>query len=211
MSSLTFQTRSAIRAHVIEINSGKLVALPLLPKGIDGCRSKAARSRKNENRIDSEKSSCRPRVGGARDRDERMCTPRCSRGSGLRADPHRGAGNGGSAATTVATVPAPVNTEGVGTSPTPAVISGPAAVDNSGRAYTSSSAGWTGNGSAIGTNTNVNLIPKNSSSSTVTVTQSPATVETTETTRDHAGAGDRRDARTGPGDRRDAGTGFRRR
>ena len=28
MSSLTFQTRSAIRAHVIEINSGKLVALP---------------------------------------------------------------------------------------------------------------------------------------------------------------------------------------
>jgi hypothetical protein len=28
MSSLTFQTRSAIRAHVIGINSGKLVALP---------------------------------------------------------------------------------------------------------------------------------------------------------------------------------------
>ena len=50
--------------------------------------------------------------------------------------------------TTVATVPAPVNTEGVATSPTPAVISGPAAVDNSGRAYTSSSAGGNGNASA---------------------------------------------------------------
>jgi hypothetical protein len=83
--------------------------------------------------------------------------------------------------TTVATVPAPVNTEGVGTSPTPAVISGPAAVDNTGRAYTSSSAGGTGNGSVIGTNTNVNLIPKKTSSDVI-VTQSPATVETTETT-----------------------------
>ena len=84
---------------------------------------------------------------------------------------------------------APANTEGVATSPTPAVISGPAAVDNSGRAYTSSSAGGTGNGSSIGTNTNVNLIPKNSSTSTVVVTQSPATVDTTETTVDHARAG----------------------
>jgi hypothetical protein len=82
---------------------------------------------------------------------------------------------------TVATVPAPVNTEGVATSPTPAVISGPAAVDNSGRAYTSSSAGGTGNGSAVGTNTNVNLIPKKTSSDVI-VTQSPATIETTETT-----------------------------
>ena len=87
-----------------------------------------------------------------------------------------------SSSTTVATVPAPVNAEGVATAPTPAVISGPAAVDNSGRAYTSSSAGGTGNGSTIGTNTNVNLIPKKSSSSNVVVTQSPATVETTETT-----------------------------
>ena len=43
--------------------------------------------------------------------------------------------------------PAPANAEGVGTSTTPAVISGPAAVDNSGRAYTSSSAGGAGNGS----------------------------------------------------------------
>jgi hypothetical protein len=82
---------------------------------------------------------------------------------------------------TVATVQAPANTEGVGASSTPAVISGPAAVDNSGRAYTSSSAGGNGNGSGIGTNTNVNLIPKKTGSD-VTVTQSPATVETTETT-----------------------------
>ena len=34
---------------------------------------------------------------------------------------------------TVATVPAPANTEGVAASPTPAAISGPAAVDSSGR------------------------------------------------------------------------------
>src|SRR6476469_10743589 len=72
--------------------------------------------------------------------------------------------------TTVATVPAPANTEGVATSPTPAAISGPAAVDNSGRAYTSSAAGATGDASSVGTNTNVNLIPKNSSSSNVVVT-----------------------------------------
>jgi hypothetical protein len=85
-----------------------------------------------------------------------------------------------SSGTPVATVQAPVNTADVGTSTTPAVISGPAAVDNTGRAYTSSSAGGTGNGSAVGTNTNVNLIPKNTSS-TVTVTQAPATVETTTT------------------------------
>jgi hypothetical protein len=80
--------------------------------------------------------------------------------------------------TTVATVNAPANTEGVGMSSTPAVISGPAAVDNTGRAYTSSSAGGTGNGSSIGTNTNVNLIPKKTSSEVV-VTQSPAVVDTT--------------------------------
>src|SRR5947208_10257513 len=84
--------------------------------------------------------------------------------------------------TTVGTFQAPANTEGVGSSPTPAVISGPAAVDNSGRAYTSSSAGGTGNGSGIGTNTNVNLIPKNSNNSNVVVTQSPATVDTTAST-----------------------------
>jgi hypothetical protein len=83
--------------------------------------------------------------------------------------------------TTIGTVSAPVNTAGVGSSSTPAAISGPAAVDNTGRAYTSSSAGGTGNGSGIGTNTNVNLIPKKSSSD-VTVTQYPATVDTTAST-----------------------------
>jgi hypothetical protein len=86
-----------------------------------------------------------------------------------------------SSGATVGTVQAPANTEGVGTSSTPAVISGPAAVDNSGRAYTSSAVGATGNGSGIGTNTNVNLIPKKSSSD-VTITQSPAMVDTASTT-----------------------------
>jgi hypothetical protein len=86
--------------------------------------------------------------------------------------------NGG---TTVGTVQAPANTEGVAASTTPAVISGPAAVDNSGRAYTSSSVGATGNGSGVGTNTNVNLIPKKTGSD-VTVTQYPATVDTTAST-----------------------------
>lgn len=79
--------------------------------------------------------------------------------------------------TTVATVAAPANAEGVGTSSTPAVISGPAAVDSTGRAYTSSSVGSTGNSNTVGTNTNVNLIPKKTSSD-VTVTQSAATMET---------------------------------
>ena len=134
-----------------------------MPDGINGCRPKAARSRKNENRIDSEKSSCRPRVGRARDRDERMRTPRCCRRSGLWTDPHRSAGNGGSAAEPRSPPCRRRSTpRSVGTSSTPAVISGPAAVDNTGRAYTSSSAGGAGNGSAIGTNTNVNLIPKSS-------------------------------------------------
>ncbi len=78
---------------------------------------------------------------------------------------------------TVATVSAPNNTAGAGSSSTPAVISGPAAVDNSGRAYTSSSAGGAGNGSGIGTNTNVNLIPKKTGSD-VTVAETPAIAET---------------------------------
>ncbi len=81
-----------------------------------------------------------------------------------------------SSGTTVATVAVPANAEGVGTSSTPAVISGPAAVDSTGRAYTSSSVGSAGNSNTVGTNTNVNLIPKKSSD--VTVTQSAATVET---------------------------------
>lgn len=78
---------------------------------------------------------------------------------------------------TVGTAPAPNNTAGVGSSSTPAAISGPAAVDSTGRAYTSSSVGSTGNGSGIGTNTNVNLIPKKTGSD-VTVTETQATVET---------------------------------
>src|SRR5947209_5929397 len=87
--------------------------------------------------------------------------------------------NGGAA---VGAVQAPANTQGVAATTTPAVISGPAAVDNSGRAYTSSSVGATGNGSSVGTNTNVNLIPKKTSSD-VTVTQYPATTaSTTDTT-----------------------------
>ncbi len=78
---------------------------------------------------------------------------------------------------TVGTAPAPNNTAGVGSTSTPAVISGPAAVDSSGRAYTSSSVGSAGNSSVIGTNTDVNLIPKKTKSE-VTVAEVPAPVET---------------------------------
>jgi len=86
----------------------------------------------------------------------------------------------------VGTAPAPANTQNVEGSTTPAVISGPAKVDNSGRAYTSSSVGSAGNSSATGLNTNVNIIPEKSASN-VTVTQSPAmttgsTTGVTETT-----------------------------
>ena len=80
----------------------------------------------------------------------------------------------------VGTAPLPANAAVTGGSSTAAVISGPAAVDSDGRAYTSSSAGGTGNASNLGTNTNVNLIPKKSSSEVV-VTQSPV-VETSSTT-----------------------------
>lgn len=83
-----------------------------------------------------------------------------------------------SSGTTVGTTAAPSNTVGVTASTTPAVISGPAVVDNTGRAYTSSSAGGTGNDSTVGNNTNVNLIPKKTKSEVI-VTQSAATVETT--------------------------------
>ncbi|HEX9458465.1 MAG TPA: hypothetical protein VGA84_04940 [Thermoanaerobaculia bacterium] len=82
-----------------------------------------------------------------------------------------------SSGTTVAAVAAPANAEGVTTPSTPAVISGPAAVDSSGRAYTSSSVGSAGNSNTVGTNTNVNLVPQKTSSD-VTVTQSAATIET---------------------------------
>lgn len=80
---------------------------------------------------------------------------------------------------TVGTVTAPANTEGVTGTTTPAALPGPAAVDSSGRAYTSSSSGGAGNDTAVGTNTNVNLIPKKTNSSNVVVTESASTVETT--------------------------------
>lgn len=81
----------------------------------------------------------------------------------------------------VGTAPAPANAQNVEGASTPAIISGPAKVDNSGRAYTSSSVGSAGNSSATGLNTNVNIIPEKSASN-VTVTQSPAVTETTTTT-----------------------------
>jgi hypothetical protein len=83
----------------------------------------------------------------------------------------------------VGTAPAPTNAENVEGATTPAIISGPAKVDSTGRAYTSSSVGSTGNASATGLNTNVNIIPEKSSSNVV-VTQSPAvtTDTTTQTT-----------------------------
>ena len=79
------------------------------------------------------------------------------------------------------TAPAPSNAQGVSAPSTPAIISGPAAVDNSGRVYTSSSVGSTGNASGTGLNTNVNIIPK-PAQSTVTVTTTPAPVVTETTT-----------------------------
>jgi hypothetical protein len=79
----------------------------------------------------------------------------------------------------VAAAPAPANTQGVSSPETPAVISGPAKVDSSGRLYTSSSVGSAGNASATGLNTDVNIIPK-PAKSTVTVTETPTPiVETT--------------------------------
>jgi hypothetical protein len=78
----------------------------------------------------------------------------------------------------VGTAPAPSNAEGMSGTTTPAVISGPAAVDSDGRAYTSSAAGGNGNASNLGNNTNVNLIPKKTSSEVV-VTQTPVETSTT--------------------------------
>jgi hypothetical protein len=88
------------------------------------------------------------------------------------------ADNGG---TTVAAVAAPANAQGVSGTSTPAAISGPVAVDSTGRAYTSSSVGSAGNASGVGTNTDTNLIPKKTASN-VTVTQSPAVIESTTAT-----------------------------
>src|SRR5205085_1816047 len=81
----------------------------------------------------------------------------------------------------IGSAPAPTNAQNVSSPAAPAVIPGPAKVDNSGNAYTSSSTGGAGNGSATGLNTDVNIVPKTASSN-VTVTQSPATVSTTEST-----------------------------
>ena len=80
----------------------------------------------------------------------------------------------------VGTAPAPSNAQNVEGTTTPAIISGPAKVDSTGRAFTSSSSGGAGNSSATGLNTNVNIVPEKSTSSVV-VTQTPA-VTTTETT-----------------------------
>ena len=77
----------------------------------------------------------------------------------------------------VGSAPAPSNAQNVEGTTTPAIISGPAKVDSSGRAYTSSSVGSTGNASGTGLNTNVNIVPEKSTSN-VTVTQSPAVTET---------------------------------
>src|SRR5205814_7556941 len=81
----------------------------------------------------------------------------------------------------IATAPAPSNAQGTTVTTTPAIISGPAKVDNSGRVYTSSSVGSTGNASGTGLNTNVNIIPKQTTS-TVTVSQSTPVVTETSTT-----------------------------
>ncbi len=81
----------------------------------------------------------------------------------------------------VGSAPAPANAQNVQGATTPAIISGPAKIDNSGRAYTSSSVGSTGNATGTGLNTNVNIIPEKSTSN-VTVTQSPAVTTETQTT-----------------------------
>src|SRR5205814_8434823 len=76
--------------------------------------------------------------------------------------------------------PAPANAQATSNPGTPAVISGPAAVDSTGRVYTSSSVGSAGNAAAVGTNTNVNIVPPNNTGSTTLVTQTtPAPVVTT--------------------------------
>jgi hypothetical protein len=178
--------RSAMRGHVIEINSGKLVALPFsAARHLTSCHSKAARSRKMR-----KESILKKAVAGLGSAALVIAMSACAhhdaaadaQGYGqIRTEaPATTANNSG---TTVGTVQAPANTEGVAASTTPAVISGPAAVDNTGRAYTSSSVGATGNGSGVGTNTNVNLVPKKTGSD-VTVTQYPATTASSTTTTD---------------------------
>src|SRR5437762_1919855 len=82
--------------------------------------------------------------------------------------------------TTIANAPAPANAQGVSGTQTPAIISGPAKVDSTGRVYTSSSVGAAGNASATGLNTDVNIVPK-PTESTVAVTTTPAPEITTTT------------------------------
>ena len=80
------------------------------------------------------------------------------------------------------TAPAPSNAQGTTASSSPAIISGPAAVDSTGRVYTSSSVGSAGNASGTGLNTNVNIVPKPAESTvTVTTTPTPAPVVVVET------------------------------
>ncbi len=60
-----------------------------------------------------------------------------------------------------------------GTATTPAVIPGPAKVDSDGNLYSSSAAPGTGNGSTIGTNTNVSIVPNRVEANTSLVTYTP--------------------------------------
>src|ERR1044072_1858604 len=122
MSSLTFQTRSTIPRHVIEINSGKLVALPLnCRKAFDGCRSKAARSRKMRT-----ESILKKAVAGLGSAALVIAMSACAHHD-VAADQGYGQirteapATADTSSTTVASVPAPANTVGVATSPTPAV------------------------------------------------------------------------------------------
>ena len=83
------------------------------------------------------------------------------------------ANNNTSGGETLGTVAAPANTQGAAATSTPAVISGPAAVDKSGNLYTSSAVGSAGNGSGTGLNTNVQIrAPRPAGESSVVVTQS---------------------------------------
>jgi hypothetical protein len=76
---------------------------------------------------------------------------------------------------------APATTASVnGTTPIP----GPAAVDSSGNVYTSSAAPGSGNSSSLGTNTDVNNIPKKSSGKTSVTYTNDASLNTTQTSMD---------------------------
>ncbi len=71
-----------------------------------------------------------------------------------------------------------------GTSTTPAVIPGPAKVDSSGNVYTSSASPGSGNASATGMNTNVNIVPEKPKAETsVTYSNQPAPTPVVEETK----------------------------